>query len=82
MLCARVQICGVFLPGLTPVFQSTRETLRSDNGDVHENLTEKLDSASFQTTSRLSQVAHLLKRREFTLELKREGRAPQVRESW
>ena len=40
-------------------------TLRSDNGDVHENLAEKIDSASFQTISRLSQVAQLLKRREF-----------------
>ena len=31
----------------------------------------KIDSASFQTTLRLSQVAQLLKRREFVLELKR-----------
>ena len=36
-------------------------TLRSDNGDVHENVAEKIDFASL----------HFLKRREFGLELKR-----------
>ena len=35
----------------------------------------QIDSASFPTISRLSQVAQLLKRREFMLELKRGGRA-------
>ena len=35
----------------------------------------KIDSASFQTISPFSQVALLLKRREFRLELKRGGRA-------
>ena len=35
----------------------------------------KIDSASFQTISPFFQVALLLKRREFRLELKREGRA-------
>ena len=43
-------------------------TLRSDNGDVHENFAEKY-SVSFQTISRLSQVAQLLKRREVMLNL-------------
>ena len=43
--------------------------LRSDNGDVHE-----IDSVSLQTISPSSQVAQLLKRREFMLELKRGGR--------
>ena len=39
-----------------------------------KNLAEKLiDSASFQIILRLSQVAKLLKRREFMLELKRGG---------
>ena len=33
----------------------------------------KIDSASFQTISRLSQVARLLKRRDYMLELKRRG---------
>ena len=36
----------------------------------------KIDSVSFQTISRSSTVAQLLKRREFMLELKRGGRAP------
>ena len=40
------------------------ETLRSDNGDFHE-----IDSVSLQTISPSSQVAQLLKRREFILEL-------------
>ena len=48
----------------------TLGTLRSDNGDVHDN------SSSFQTISRLSQVAQLLKRREFMLE----GAVPQFRQ--
>ena len=51
------------------------KTLRSDNGDVHENVVEKMDFTSFQTFSRLSQFALLLKRRKFWLELKRGGRA-------
>ena len=49
-------------------------TLWSDNGDVHEKPRWKIASASFQIISRLSQVAQLLKRREFMLELKRGGR--------
>ena len=52
--------------------------LTSDNGAVHENVTEKTDLASFYTFSRPSQFALLLKRRGFWLELKREERA-QVR---
>ena len=44
--------------------------LRNYDGDVNENLAGK-DSASFQAISRLSQVAQLLKRREFWLEQKR-----------
>ena len=52
------------------------ETLRSDNGIIHENVTEEIDSASFQPISRLSHIALLLKRREFMLELNRGGRTP------
>ena len=48
-------------------------TVRSNNGDIHENVTEKIDSASFQTILRFSQVTLLLKRRELKLELKRGG---------
>ena len=51
------------------------ETYRSDNGYVHENFADKIDSASLHTISRLSQVAQLLKRREFIVELKRGDRA-------
>ena len=51
-------------------------TLRSDNGNVHESVTEKIDSASFQPISRFSQVGLLLKRREFMLELNRGDRTP------
>ena len=39
------------------------------------SLKNQIDSASFPTISRLSQVAQFLKRREFMLELKRWGRA-------
>ena len=39
------------------------------DGDFNENLTEKKESASFEAISRLSQVAQLLERREFMLEL-------------
>ena len=38
------------------------------------SLKNQIDSASFPTISRLSQVAQFLKRREFMLELKRGGR--------
>ena len=44
-------------------------TLRSDNVDVYENL-----AASFQIISRLTQVAQLLKRREFMLKLEKGSR--------
>ena len=40
------------------------ETVRSDNGDVPENVAEK-DITSFETILQLSQVTLLLKRREF-----------------
>ena len=48
-------------------------TLRPDNGDVYENVSEKKkkDFASFHLFSRLFQAAQLLKRRDFGLELKR-----------
>ena len=39
------------------------------DGDFNENLTEKKESASIEAISRLSQVAQLLERREFMLEL-------------
>ena len=47
-------------------------TLRSDNGEVHENV---VNFASFHYFARLFQGAQLLKRREFSLELKRMDRA-------
>ena len=50
-------------------------TLRSDSGDVHENVAEKMEVASFETFSLLSQYPPLLKRREFWLQLKRGDRA-------
>ena len=50
-------------------------TLRSDNGDVHENVAEKYTSHPFKLFSRLSQFALVLKRRKFWLELKRRDRA-------
>ena len=50
-------------------------TLRSDNGDVHENVAKKQNSHHF---SRLSQLALLPKRRGFWPELKR-AEHPQVR---
>ena len=50
-------------------------TLRSHNRRCPWKRHWKIDSASFQTISPFSQVALLLKRREFRLELKRGGRA-------
>ena len=50
-------------------------TLRSNNGEVHENVAEKWTSHPFTFFSRLFQGAQLLKRREFSLELKRRDRA-------
>ena len=48
--------------------------LQSDNGDVHEIVFRKTDFASFQTVSRLSTVAQILKRREYRLDVKKGGR--------
>ena len=48
--------------------------LQSDNGDVHEIVFRKTDFASFQTVSRLSTVAQILKRREYMLDVKKGGR--------
>ena len=42
----------------------------SDIGDVLENVVKKTDLASFQTFSRLCQVAQILKKRDFMLEVK------------
>ena len=50
-------------------------TLRSNNGEVHENVAEKWTSHPFTFFSRLFQGAQLLKRRKFSLELKRRDRA-------
>ena len=36
--------------------------LQPENGDVHDNVFKKIDFASFQTVSRLSTVAQILKR--------------------
>ena len=47
--------------------------LQSDNGDVHEIVFRKTDFASFQTVSRLSTVAQILKRREYRLDVKKGG---------
>ena len=49
--------------------------LRPDNGDVHENVAEKYTSHPFTFCLRLSQGAHLLKRRDLGRELKRRDRA-------
>ena len=47
---------------LTTWLKAIIGTLWSDNGDVHEKVTEKIDSASFQTISRFSEVVLLLKK--------------------
>ena len=57
------------------VVTELRATLRSDNGDVHENFAEKYRLRILSLFSRLLQGAQLLKRREFGLELKRRDRA-------
>ena len=46
-------------------------TLRSNNGEVHENVAEKWTSHPFTFFSRLFQGVQLLKRREFGVKLKR-----------
>ena len=48
--------------------------LQPENGDVHDNVFKKIDFASFQTVSRLSTVAQILKRREYMLDVKKGGR--------
>ena len=64
--------------GKTSLLVILKGTLRSDTGDVHENVAEKQTSHYFKIFRRLSQLALLLKRRGFWLELKRGERA-QVR---
>ena len=68
------QVCRRNQTSVDNVWEAAlRATLRSDNSEVHENLAKKIDSALFQTILRLSQVAQILKRLEFMLELKRGG---------
>ena len=64
--------------GKTSLLVILKGNLRSDTGDVHENVAEKQTSHYFKIFRRLSQFALLLKRRGFWLELKRGERA-QVR---
>ena len=58
------------------VITELRATLRSDNGDVHENFAEKYRLRILSIFSRLFQGAQLLKRREFAEGIVAEEKAP------
>ena len=68
-------IKDTIVAGVGEVSSHKLGNLRPDNGDVNENIVEKRTSHPL-TFSRLCQVAQILKRRKFMLELTKERGPP------